>query len=56
MSIIAFVGAATTRKHAKGSPQKYQYKNEPVPIHLRIGTFGVNGTYGCLRLSIGTEW
>ena len=46
MSIIAFVGAATTRKHAKGPPQKYQYKDEPVLIHLRTGTFGENETYG----------
>jgi len=42
----------TSRKHAKGLPQKYQNEDEPVPmlvlipVHLGTGTFGVDGTYG----------
>ena len=42
----------TSRKHAKGPPQKYQNEDEPVPmlvlvpVHLGTGTFGVDGTYG----------
>ena len=28
----------TTRKHAKGPPQKYRYEDKPVPI--------LDGTYG----------
>ena len=49
----------TSRKHAKGPPQKYQNEDEPVPmlvlvpVHLGTGTFGVDGTYGW---ALGTGW
>jgi len=35
----------TTRKYAKGPPQKYRYENKPVPI--------LDGTYG---RALGTGW
>ena len=39
----------TSRKHAKGPPQKYQNEDEPVPT---TGTFRVDGTYGW---ALGTD-
>jgi hypothetical protein len=50
--LITDVALRTSRKHAKDPSQKYQNKDEPVPmlvlvpVHLGTGTFGVDGTYG----------
>ena len=49
----------TTRKQALGPPQKYRYRDEPVPmlayvpVHLHTGTFGVNEIY---EWALGTGW
>jgi len=47
--VIRLAYGATSRKHAKGPPQKYQNEDEPVPT----GTFGVDVTYGW---ALDTGW
>jgi len=57
--VIRLAYGATSRKHAKGPPQKYQNEDELVsmlvlvPVHLGTGTFGVDMTY---EWALGTGW